>query len=133
MPEISIENSQDPKGYGIRAEDTIWIKQGILSIKQLRDSEDEQMIADIVASILLCKPLAASQEIYDDLYDINSDICKKVENALAAYNPSKLAEDIISTFSVLKDTIESFSSERYALRSKLTQIQETQLRISFIH
>ncbi len=47
MPEISIEHPQDPKGYGIKAEDTIWIKQGILSVKQLRDSEDEQMIADL--------------------------------------------------------------------------------------
>jgi hypothetical protein len=33
MPEISIESGRSPHGYGIRAEDTVWCRQGILSVK----------------------------------------------------------------------------------------------------
>ncbi len=92
------------------------MKQGIISVKQLRQSEDEQIIADILASILLNGPLGASQEVYDELYTSDSDLAKKVENALAAYSPNRLALELKSTFSVLKDTVESYSTDRYALR-----------------
>lgn len=57
MPEISIDFRQSSQDYKIKSEDTFWCKQGILQPIQLRESEDEQMIADIAASILLNKPL----------------------------------------------------------------------------
>jgi hypothetical protein len=41
MPQISIDSKQNNQGYGIQAEETLWCKQGILRISQLRDSEDE--------------------------------------------------------------------------------------------
>ena len=63
MPEISIESGATSSGYGIRAEETVWCQQGILSVKQLKESEDEQIISDIAASILFAKPIAASKEI----------------------------------------------------------------------
>lgn len=119
MPEISIEHPQDPQGYGVKAEDTIWVKQGIITVKQLRDSEDEQIIADLSASILLNSPIAASQELYDDLYTEGSDLYNKVENALTAYGFSRLSQEIKTTFSVIKDCIEKYSNDRYALRKQV--------------
>lgn len=62
MPQVSIDSRQSHQGYGIQAEETLWCRQGILRISQLRDSEDEDMIADISASILLHEPLPRSQE-----------------------------------------------------------------------
>lgn len=53
MPEISIEFRQSSQDYKIKSEDMFWCQQGILQFIQLRESEDEQMIADIAASILL--------------------------------------------------------------------------------
>ena len=35
MPQISIDSKQNNQGYGIQAEDTLWCKQGILTISQL--------------------------------------------------------------------------------------------------
>lgn len=131
MPEISIEHPQDQQGYGVRADETIWVKQGIISVKQLRQSEDEQIIADIIASILLNNPLAASQEVYDELYTPDSELAKRVENALAVYGPSKLAQELKSTFSVLKDTVESFSSERYALRKQVNPTSSNPIKNLF--
>jgi len=52
MPEISVQGVKTVHGYGISAEHTFWSKQGILHFSSLRDSLDEQMVADIVACIL---------------------------------------------------------------------------------
>jgi len=72
MPQISIDSKRNHQGYGIQSEETLWCKQGILNPSQLRDSEDEDMIADIAASILLNKPLTRSRESLDKLYDEKS-------------------------------------------------------------
>lgn len=107
MPQVSIDSKQSNQGYGIQAEDTLWCKQGILRISQLRDSEDEDMIADISASILLDEPLPRSKERLDSLYDEESSYFQDIEKSLAVYTPDKLGENIVKTFSVLGETIEA--------------------------
>ncbi len=62
MPQVSIDSQQNNQGYGIQAEHTFLCKQGRLSIADLRDSKDEDIIADIAASILLDKPLPKSKD-----------------------------------------------------------------------
>jgi hypothetical protein len=52
MPEIRIETSRNPHGYALKAEDIFWCYQGILRTGDLRESDDEQAIADLCASIL---------------------------------------------------------------------------------
>ncbi|WP_238987004.1 DUF262 domain-containing protein [Lyngbya aestuarii] len=114
MPQISID-SKKTQNYGIKAEDTLWCKQGILRINQLRDSEDEDMIADIAASILLSEPLAKSSNLLDKLYDDNSEDFKRIEKSLATYGADRIEENIVKTFSVLSETIESYSLENKCL------------------
>jgi hypothetical protein len=108
MPEISIDSRQSTQGYRIKAEDTIWCRQGALTISQLRESEDEQMIADIAASILLNKPLPVSTERLDSLYDPTSRYFQDVESSLATYGSKRLADDIIKAFSIVQETIEAY-------------------------
>ena len=117
MPQVSIDSKRNNQGYGIQAEDTLWCKQGILRISQLRDSEDEDMIADIAASILLNKPLQRSRERLDSLYDEESQDFQLIENSLATYGSKKLEEDIVKTFSILGETIETYSSDNKCLRN----------------
>jgi hypothetical protein len=117
MPEISIDSKRARQNYGLTAEDTFWCKQGILRNSQLRDSEDEEILADIAASILFGEPFARSRELLDDLYTPDSDWFRKVENALAVYSADRLRKEIKSTFSVLRETIEACSSERNKLRA----------------
>ncbi|MGL5082680.1 MAG: DUF262 domain-containing protein [Microcoleaceae cyanobacterium] len=116
MPEISIDSKQNHHGYGLRAEDTLWCKQGILHISQLRDSEDEQMIADLCASILLGEPLAYSGELLDKLYDSNTSEFEKLENALSRYTTDRLMHEVKTTFSVLREIVESYSDQQNTLR-----------------
>lgn len=107
MPSISIESSREKQQYGVRAEDTVWIRHGILNVKQLREGDDEQMVADVAASILLGSPFPASKEEFDEIYDSQSDKHKRIERTLAAYGSRRLQEEIQSTFSVLTEVIDS--------------------------
>lgn len=73
MPQISIGSSRVNERYGLRAENTFWVKQGILAISDLRNSDDEEVVADILISILLREPFARSKEALDKVYDIGSE------------------------------------------------------------
>jgi hypothetical protein len=117
MPEISIEAGKDLHGYGIKAEDTFWCRQGILSVRQLKDSEDEQIVADLVASILLGKPLPVSKELLDKIYDRSSTEGSDIERKLIAYGADRLLKEIKSTFSILKQIIADCSDQPSYLRS----------------
>lgn len=100
MPEISIDSKSCASGYGVRAEDTFWCKQGILRISNLRDSEDEQFIADILLSILLGQPFPASKEEFNNYYG-NGVIDKsaKLEIKINSIGKDNLKKDILIVFS----------------------------------
>ena len=110
MPLVSVDAPTLKLGYGIRAEETFWCKQGVLRTKELRDGYDEQIVADIAASILLEEPFAMSRARLDEAYDIESELHSDLNNRLAAYSADKLGREIKSTFSVLSETIESVDS-----------------------
>jgi uncharacterized protein with ParB-like and HNH nuclease domain len=116
MPQVSIDSKRNHQGYGIQAEETLWCKQGILTPRQLRDSQDEDMIVDIVASILLDNPLPRSKEKLDNLYDEKDTDFQLIENRLASYGSSRIEEEIIKTFSVLEETIETYKSDNKCLQ-----------------
>lgn len=116
MPEISIDSKQSHHGYGLRAEDTLWCKQGILRVSQLRDSEDEQMIADLCASILLVEPFAYSGERLDKIYESTTPEFEKIENALSHYTVDRLIHEVKTNFSVLREVIETYDDQPNTLR-----------------
>lgn len=123
MPQISIGSKSSNAGYGLKAEDTFWCKQGILWSSSLRSSQDEELLADIAASILLNEPFSRSQEEFNNLYDENHETFLRVERALLAYGPDLLMEQIKTTFSVLRETITSYSTEENALRNVVSGIR----------
>lgn len=116
MPQVSIDSKRNHQGYRIQAEETLWCKQGILTPRQLRDSEDEAMIADIAASILLGKPIQVSKELMDSLYDEESREFQSIEKVLASHGSGLLEEQIVKTFSVLVETIEAYSCDNKCLQ-----------------
>ena len=120
MPQISIGSIRVNERYGLKAENTFWVKQGILAIQDLKNSDDEELIADILISILLKEPFARSKESLDEAYDTTSELYGKIEVALIRYTPSKLKFDVQNTFSVIKNCIESVSLESNYLRNVVT-------------
>ena len=120
MPQISIGNTRENSRYGLNADNTFGVKQGIIAVQNLKNSDDEEIIADILISILLDEPFARSKENLDTAYDLDSELYSKIEAALIHYTPKKLKDDVQNTFSVLMNCIESVSTESNYLRSIVT-------------
>lgn len=117
MPEISIDSATHALGYALSAEKIFWVFQGILWANNLRDSEDEEMLVDICASIVLNEPIPRSKVYYNKIYNKSETEYETIRREFMAYGKDKLMEEIKVTFSVLKEVINGFDPERFALRN----------------
>lgn len=101
LPSISIDNRQS-HGYGITAEDTFWCKHGIIRTSDLRESEDEQFIADIILSIALGTPFPASKKEFNNYYGTgNKDKTNEIEIKINAVGKENIKTDIKTVISEL--------------------------------
>lgn len=132
MPEISIDSVRADMGYELKAEDIFWCKQGVMWTRQLRESEDEEIISDICASIVLGSPIARSKELLDNFYDIKTQDYESLRRSLASYGVERLYEEIKVTLSVLKEIIDEFSTENNALRSVINPGSTNPIKTAFI-
>ena len=131
MPEISIDSIRTDQGYALKAEDIFWCRQGILWTKHLRDSEDEEMLVDICASIVLGEPIARSKELFDKIYDEDDGEYEKVRREFNKYGQDRLIEEVKVTLSVLNEIIDGYSLEPNALRSVVNPKSANPIKGSF--
>lgn len=131
MPEISIDSTRIDMGYALKAEDIFWCKQGVLWTKQLRDSEDEEMIVDICASIVLGDPIAKSKDYFDKIYDENTTEYENLRREFYRYGRDRLKEEIKVTLSVIREVIEDFNDQPNALRSVVSPGARNPIKSSF--
>lgn len=94
MPQISIDLPMTKHGYTVKAEEVFWVSEGILRSTDLRDSMDEQCIADIALCIVTGKLFERSKDALDDVYDSSSSVSAEVEASLEVYG----AENFKSEF-----------------------------------
>jgi len=111
MPEISIDSNREKIGYGLIAENIFWCKHGIIWKKQLRDSEDEESILDIVATIIKDEPIARSRELFNKIYDSESPEHKQLNAELIKYGPDRIMHEIKVTFSMIENVFDSLNSK----------------------
>ncbi|MEO4047407.1 DUF262 domain-containing protein [Pseudomonas sp. CAU 1711] len=116
MPEISIDINGDDLSYGVHAENTFWCKQGVLRKNQLREAEDEQFIADLAISILEDEPFGFSGSALDEYYSPDTEAFRSINARIHAYGADALKNAIITTISVIRETIEFIDSAPNALR-----------------
>lgn len=123
MPQISIDAKSISLGYGVLAEDTFWCEQGVMRIPQLRDSEDEQLLADFILSITLNSPFPASKDNFDSYYGKGEkDRSDEINVAILKYGEENLKSDIKAVISAIKTTIASYlkgNTERNFLKKTL--------------
>lgn len=131
MPEISIDSNRSSLGYSLKSEEIFWCRQGILRTQQLRDSEDEEMIADICASIVLGEPIARSKELFDRIYDDSDSEYLRVRKALNGYGRDRLKEEVKVTMSVMTQIILGFSEGANALRIVVNPSSMNPIKNSF--
>lgn len=71
MKEISI-TSKD-LSYGLNVDGLFWVAQGILTREYIRQSRDEELIADVLGYVLLTPKLSSSAEIIDEFFGYSPD------------------------------------------------------------
>lgn len=131
MPEISIDSNRSDLGYSLKAEDIFWCRQGILWTKHLRDSEDEEMVADICASIVLGEPIARSKELFDKFYDESEQEYSDLRREFYKYGANRLKEEVKVTLSVLRAVIEGCNASNNALRAVVNPKSRNPIKSSF--
>ncbi len=130
MPEISINSKFSPLNYGLKAEEILWYKHGIITCSNLRDSEDEEVLADITASILLDEPFERSRENLDDLYS-NSDFSKEINSRLVRYGTDRLSTEIKYIFSFFKEILECKENTIGSFKSVVMEATNNPAKVSF--
>lgn len=93
MPSISIDLPKAKHGYEVRADEVFWVAQGVLRSTDLRDSEDEQCIADTVACIIGQGLIDRSKAALDAVYDASNTEYTRIETALDLYGADKVSEE----------------------------------------
>ncbi|MFP1853725.1 DUF262 domain-containing protein [Lonsdalea quercina] len=93
MPSISIDLPLTRHGYLVQADEVFWVKHGILRSTDLRDSMDEQCIADIAACVILGRPIERSKVALDRIYDQVRPEYLQINSALEVYGDSKFTEE----------------------------------------
>lgn len=102
MPEISIDSNRETVGYGLIAEDIFWCKHGIIRVRQLRDSEDEEIILDLVASIVKDEPLPKSRKLFNTIYTVGTEEHSSLNRELVTYGIERIIHEIKVTFSIIE-------------------------------
>lgn len=95
MPSISIDLPKTKHGYEVRADEVFWVNQGILRSTDLRDSMDEQCIADIVACIVGGALIERSKTKLDEIYTEGESESDRILTALEVYGADKVADEFL--------------------------------------
>lgn len=114
MSQISITNRDLP--YGINVDDLLWVKNGILTREQVRESRDEEVVLDLLADLLL-DPMAPTGTPYRDAYyglergDGQKSAQSRAES-LASQLSIRSVETVVETFRAALDALVATLEER---------------------
>lgn len=134
MPEVSFNTPKEKQRYGINASDIFWCKHGIVSPKELSQSEDEQILVDVSISIINGEPLNASREVFDDYFDPESDRFKKLNESLLSYGEEKLRAEVLAVIGSIRSVFEAdpFLSFRDCVRIQNRNTAKTAFFATFM-
>lgn len=105
MPGISLDDTRISAGYKVSIEDMFWYQSGILGRGNIRNSEDEEIIADLLSSVILDKPFEVSRENLDQLYDEDSKLYLSVSINLKTLSKEAVKRDFLKVFEVVRNVL----------------------------
>lgn len=94
MPSISIETPTAKHGYQVKAEEVFWVRHGIVLAGDLRESQDEECVADLAASIVQGSAINRARAALDALYDESLEEGAANAAAFIKYGEDKLIDEI---------------------------------------
>lgn len=116
MPSISVDLPKTKHGYMVKAEDVFWVAEGILRSTDLRDSMDEQCIADIAACIVRGDLIERAKDELDDIYDPGSDLSNAVLSGLEVYGPQSFCDEFKFCVDQIRKVCDAGSGDPVRLR-----------------
>lgn len=112
MPSLSLSNRK--LNYEININDTFWLKNRILTEKNIRLSRDEEIIARIYSYIILGDKVSPSSNALNRMYDINSTYNENLNEFIESHgllNVMDVFSKIYSDFNKIFKSVDSdFSS-----------------------
>jgi hypothetical protein len=112
MPQLSISNRELP--YGVQVDDIFWVKQGILRREDVRQSQDEQVVLDLLIDAVIEPMPTSGTNIRDDYYNFSSDTAdddtptkasSTIEHAIDAYGSTQLENAFMRTYDEIREIL----------------------------
>ncbi|WP_181892972.1 GmrSD restriction endonuclease domain-containing protein [Falsiruegeria mediterranea] len=131
MANISIANRQNYTGNEIIAEDVFWCANGIIHFKKLKNSGDEEVIADILSGMILESPMGVGKANLDKLYDENNQSFKDIDAKLALKGEDYYVDKFKECFADVEKLISYSDAENNKFRAHvykgITSNEQTQI------
>lgn len=116
MKQISI-TSKD-LSYGLNVDSLFWVQNNILTREYIRQSRDEELIADILGYVLLTPKLSSSAEIIDELFGYSPTGAKQarrdeIEAAVNKVGMETIVRQYMAVHEVFREIV-SASGKRFS-------------------
>lgn len=113
MPEISISSTAG--GPGVFVEDVFWVRHNILDREQVRMSRDEEVVADLITSMVVEPRPPYDSRALDEFYGMSDGDARsdRIEVAILKYSPEEVQarfDAVLAVFEEIFDSDHEFSS-----------------------
>jgi hypothetical protein len=110
MKTISITNKE--LSYGLNVDNVFWVRNYILTREDIRQSRDEELIADILGFILIKPPLSSHAEILDEYFGFSPDgqsraRATEIETAVNKTGIELLSKQYISIHEAIRSILDT--------------------------
>ncbi|CAI1659861.1 TPA: DUF262 domain-containing protein [Serratia marcescens] len=107
MKLISINNKK--LDYGIDADNIFWVRHGIILKSGLRESKDEEIVADSFAYMSLSETQRSNPDVLDQLYGYSKskERHEEIETALKQTDPELLSKQYVYTHDFINEILDS--------------------------
>jgi len=105
MKTISITNKQ--LEYGIKVDSIFWIENNILTKEMVRESKDEEIVADIVAYMALPEVPRSSSDVLDEFYGLKeSSRQEEIERSLQKVNSDTIRKRFVKVYDQIRKLLQ---------------------------
>lgn len=94
MKKISITNRD--LSYGIDIDEVFWIRQGVLTKEQVRESRDEEVVADVLAYMLMNPKPPSRSEVLDDFFGYSEGEAQQLRYGQIELATQKMTADVVA-------------------------------------
>jgi hypothetical protein len=106
MKTISITNKQ--LEYGIKVDNIFWMQNNILTKEMVRESKDEEIVADIVAYMALLPEVPrSSSDVLDEFYGLKeSSKQEEIERSLQKVNSDTIRKRFVKVYDQIRKVLQ---------------------------